>query len=98
MPFTIFKWRGKGDSVGRSALLRQALETKRCRVVEYKLGVFEDQAADWQQGQHQPDRVAAALIAHDRLAALGSGQMSMAAPLNGPARSAPAWLARRVSG
>lgn len=98
MPFTIFKWRGKGDSVGRSALLRQALETKRCRVVQYKLGVFEDQAADWQQGQHQPDRVAAALIAHDRLASLGSGQMSMAAPLNGSARSAPAWLARRVSG
>lgn len=97
MPFTIFKWRAKGDSVGRSALLRQALETKRCRTVEYKLGVMEDQAANWQQGQHQPDRVAAALIAHDRLAALGSGQVSMAAPLGERPMAAPEWLRRRVS-
>ncbi len=98
MPFTIFKWRAKGDAVGRSALLRQAFETRRARTVEYKLGVFESQAADWQAGQHQPDRVAAALIAHDRLAALGSGQMSMAAPLNERSLAAPEWLKRKVSG
>jgi hypothetical protein len=97
MPFTIFKWRARGDAVARSSLLRQAVETKRCRTVEYKLGVFEDQAANWQQGQHQPDRVAAAIIAHDRLAALGSGKVSMAAPLNERPVAAPEWLRRRVS-
>lgn len=96
MPFTIHKWRATGDAVGRSALLRQACETGRCRTVEYRLGVFESQAADWQQGQHQPDRVAAALIAHDRLAALGSGQMSMSAPLGSRPVTSPDWLKRRV--
>lgn len=99
MPFTIYKWRATGDSVGRSALLRQACETGRCRTVEYKLGVFESQAADWQQGQHQPDRVAAALIAHDRLAALGSGQITMSAPIDARTTlvTSPEWLKRRVS-
>ena len=97
MPFTIHKWRATGDAVGRSALLRQACETGRCRTVEFRLGVFEDQAANWQQGQHQPDRVAAALIAHDRLAALGSGQMSLSAPITGRAAASPEWLKRRVS-
>ncbi|UYL88117.1 terminase [Gordonia phage Evaa] len=100
MPFTVYKWRAKGkgmDAVGRSALFRQALETGKARVVEHKLGVFEDQAADWQAGQHQPDRVAAALIAHDRLAALGTGQMSIATPLNQrPDSSTPAWLRQKI--
>lgn len=99
MPFTIYKWRAKGkgmDSVGRSALIRQAFETRQAKVVEYKLGVFENQAADWQQGQHQPDRVAAAIIAHDRLAALGSGRVSMSAPINQRPTQAPEWLRRRI--
>ena len=96
-PFTIHQWRAKGDAVGRSALLRQALETGKCRTVEYKLGVFESQACDWQAGQHQPDRVAAALIAHDRLAQLGSGRMTVAAPVTGRSAEAPAWMRRRVT-
>lgn len=98
MPFTIFKWRGRSgaDAVGRSALLRQAFETGKCKTVEHKLAVFEAEAADWQAGQHQPDRVAAALIAHDRLAALGGGQVLMSAPLTGVPSAAPAWLRRRI--
>lgn len=97
MPFVIHKWRASGDAVGRSALLRQALETGKCRVVEFKMAMFENQAADWQQGQHQPDRVAAALITHDRLAALGSGRMSVASPVTAPPSVAsPAWLRRRI--
>lgn len=97
MPFTIYKWRTPGDPVGRAAQLRQALETKRCRTVEYKMGVFEAQAADWQSGQHCPDRVSAAIITEHRLAALGSGQMSMAAPVSGRPHDAPAWMRRRVT-
>lgn len=97
-PFTISKYTEAGDPVGRAAALRQALELKRARVVEYKLGVFEDQAADWQAGQHCPDRVAAAVICHWRLSRLGSGQANFGAPLHGSARPAPEWLTRRVTG
>lgn len=95
-PFIISKYTESGDAVGRAAALRQALELRRAKVVEYKMGVFEDQAADWQQGQHCPDRVAAAVIAHWRLARLGSGQADYASPL-GRNSSAPEWLTRRVS-
>lgn len=98
MPFTITKWTAKGDAVGRSALLRQACETGTCRTVETKLAVFEDQACDWQVGQHQPDRVAAAIIAHDRLHTLGGGGGSFAAPVGDrPPPSTPAWLKRSIS-
>lgn len=97
MPFMIRKWRaaGTGDPVGRSSLLRQACETGKCKVVENKLAVFVDQAADWQAGQHQPDRVSAAIVAHDRLAALGSGRMTLVPPL-GTSGQPPAWLRRRI--
>ena len=98
MPFTVFKWRGRNaaDAVGRSALLRQAFETGKCKTVESKLAVFEAAAADWQAGQHQPDRVAAALIAHDRLAALNSGQVLMSVPITGSSVNTPSWLKRRI--
>ena len=84
------------DAVGRSSLLRQAFETGKCKTVENKLAVFEAQAADWQAGQHQPDRVAAALIAHDRIAALSGGRVLMSVPVDGPPTAAPAWLKRRI--
>jgi hypothetical protein len=83
-PYVVYKWRGapRIGPVGRSALLRQALETRRARCVEHKLDQFIEDATSWYEGQHQPDRVAAAVIVHDRLAQLGSGRMTMAAPVN----------------
>ena len=107
MPFTIYKWRGRAnsDAVARSGLMRQAFETGKARTVPHKLSVFEDEAADWQIGQHQPDRVAAALIVHDRLAKLGGGQVNVAAPIEnlverpdgpGMASVTPIWLRRRL--
>lgn len=105
-PFMVTKWRGanKADAVARSGLLSQALETGKCRTVEGALAVFEEQAADWQAGQHQPDRVAAAIIAHDKLAALASGGLQLASPLRGSitpgpgnsTRDAPAYLRRKI--
>ncbi|MBB3040163.1 hypothetical protein [Hoyosella altamirensis] len=62
----ILGWRGKGDAIARSTGLREALETGRC-VIAGDLEGFESQAVTWQQGQHQPDRVAAAIIAYDHL-------------------------------
>lgn len=108
MPFTIYKWRGRAnsDAVARSGLMRQAFETGKARTVPVKMAVFEDEAADWQIGQHQPDRVAAGLIVHDRLVKLGGGQFVAAPPVDRPAGESststglatvtPIWLRRRL--
>ncbi|URM86104.1 terminase [Gordonia phage BiggityBass] len=98
LPFTIHKWTGKGDATARSALLRQSLETKRAQVVEHRMVVAVDQAVLWMPGQHQPDRVAAMIIAHDRLHKLGGGTTQMSTPVSSRPVEAPAWLRRRVSG
>jgi RNA polymerase sigma factor (sigma-70 family) len=98
MPFTIGKYTESGDSVARASALRQAFEIRKARVVEYAMAVFEAQATDWQPGQHQPDRVAAAVIAHWRLSKLGSGRADFATPLGRAAADAPDWLKRRVDG
>jgi hypothetical protein len=57
----------KGDAVARSAGMMQALETGRC-VIAGNLAEFEVVAVQWQAGQHQPDQLAAAVIAFDVLA------------------------------
>ena len=101
-PFQIRKWRGatKADAVARAGGLSQSLETGRARVVEFALSVFEEQAADWQAGQHQPDRVAAAIIVHDTLMELVSGQMHVAQPVTKQAAKSipppPAWMRRKI--
>ncbi|QPX62121.1 terminase [Mycobacterium phage Indlovu] len=101
-PFMVTKWRGpsKADAVARSGSLSQALETGKCRTVEFSMRVFEEQAADWQPGQHQPDRVAAAVITHDKLAALAGGGMHLASPIDAQTSvvgvSPPAYLRRKI--
>lgn len=82
MPFAIRKWRGRSgsDAVARSGLMRQAFETGKAKVAPVEMSVFVEQACDWQSGQHQPDRVAAAVIVHDRLVKLSGGQMTTATP------------------
>lgn len=98
MPFIVHPWRGKGDAVARSSLLRQAFETGRARVVAQRLASFEDQAAVWQVGQHQPDRLAAGVIAHDRLSQLAGGAMEVSDPVTSAQRAsaAPEWLRRKI--
>lgn len=111
-PFHIRKWRGasKADAVARAGGLSQSLETGRARTVEFALSVFEEQAADWQAGQHQPDRVAAAIIVHDTLLEMAGQQMHIAAPPSGTATPKmpgqpgqapgvpppPAWMRRKI--
>jgi hypothetical protein len=98
MPFIVGKYTETGDAEGRSALLRMDFERKRARVMDYKLGVFIDQAADWQTGMHCPDRVAAAVIAHWRLDQLGSGRVQYGHPLQDRVAGPPSErLTRRVS-
>ena len=62
------------------------------------MAVFENQAADWQPGQHQPDRVAAAIIVHDVLMEMIGQQMHVAAPVNRQATAPPAWMRRKIGG
>ncbi|OBJ46855.1 hypothetical protein A5630_10910 [Mycolicibacterium mucogenicum] len=95
--------RGKGDAVARSTGLLAALETGRARVAGY-LPDFEAQAVTWEAGQHQPDRVAAAVVAYDVLAhSIGQG-MHIVSPLDTARRARErghqprARLSRRVGG
>jgi hypothetical protein len=83
-PFTIYKWRAgaKIDAVGRSAYLRQALETRKAGVVYGKMDKLIDDACGWWPGQHQPDRVSAAVVGHDRLAKMTGGHIGIATPIN----------------
>lgn len=92
--------RGRGDALARSAKLIQGLETGTVRLVGH-LPSFEGQATRWQTGQHQPDCIAAAVIAHDVLT--HGGQMHVVNPLDIARRARegripppPAWMRRRI--
>ena len=96
--------RGRGDAVARSTGLLAALETGRCRIAGY-LPDFETQAATWEAGQHQPDRVAAAVVAYDVLAHSVGQQWGFVSPIDvarrardGCKAAPPAWMTRRIGG
>lgn len=95
-------WRARGDAVARSAALLQALETGSCRVVGHLPGL-EGPAVAWQAGQHQPDGLAALVVAHDVLSRAGRVEVvaPVAASLGDGRRlssvSAP-WLSRPLGG
>lgn len=67
-PFVVSPWTGSGNALVRSVGLRNATSVGRCRVVGYRMSTMESQAVRWLEGQHCPDRVAAATIAFDVLA------------------------------
>lgn len=97
LSMNVRKWRKTGDAVARSALLRQAVEVGTCVTVAHDLAEMELQARLWQVGQHQPDRVAAAVIAHDRLNELAGRAISLASPTRALSRTGnAAWLSRKV--
>lgn len=96
--------RGKGDAVARSTGLLAALETGRCRMAGF-LPDFEAQAVTWEAGQHQPDRVAAAVVAYDVLAHAVTEPMHIVTPMDVARRARegklpppPAWMRRRIGG
>lgn len=95
----VLGWRGTGDAVARSGLLRQAVEVGACVVLGHEMTAFEDQAVNWTVGRHQPDRVAAAVIAHDRLIAMLGKQAQIGSPLENQGlltAAHNAWLGRKV--
>ncbi len=97
-PFQIKPWRGanKADAVARAGGMSQSFEIGKARTVDFVMRVFEDQAVDWQPGQHQPDRVAAAIIVHDELMELAAGHMNVASPVNRQPAAPPAWMRRKI--
>ena len=109
-PIRVTSWppkgsgRGGGDAMARSAALLQALEVGTCRLAGY-LPAFEEAAVRWQSGQHQPDSLAALVVAHDVLVHSAGQGWALASPLdaerrlgNGPITSMPKYLRRRIDG
>lgn len=74
--------RGRGDAVARSSALLQGLETGTVRLVGHH-PKFEEAACAWQAGQHQPDSLAALVVAHDILVHSAGQTIALAAPLAG---------------
>lgn len=71
----------RGDAVARAAGLLQALEVGTCRLAG-NFTEFEQAAVSWQAGQHQPDALAALVIAHDVLAPMTGQRVEFVSPLD----------------
>ena len=93
---------GQGDAVARSSALLQALEVGTCRIAGHLPGL-EGAAVTWQAGQHQPDALAAVVVAHDVLVHSAGHQAYIVSPLDverrlreGRAEPPPIWMRRRI--
>ena len=71
--------RGGGDAIARSSALLQGLETGTVRLAGH-FPELEEQAVTWQQGQHQPDALAALVVAHDVLVHSAGQQIVLVPP------------------
>jgi hypothetical protein len=109
-PIKVTSWppkgsgRGGGDSMARSAALLQGLEVGTVRLAGH-FPRLEERAIGWQAGAHQPDALAALVVAHDVLVHSAAGQWSIAAPVGVTAPSGQpevtsmaSYLARRTDG
>ena len=109
-PINVTTWppkgsgRGGGDAMARSAALLQGLEVGTTRIAGH-LPDLEQSAVTWQAGQHQPDSLAATVVAHDVLVHSIGQRWGFASPLDSerrmrdrPITSLPAYLTRRISG
>jgi hypothetical protein len=95
--------RGRGDALVRSTKLVAGLENGTVRLVGH-LDSFEAQAVHWQGTQHQPDCIAAAVIAHDVLVhsvgllhVVSMGDIKRRAR-DGTLPPPPAWMRRTIGG
>ncbi len=69
--------RGGGDAIARSSALLQGLEAGTTRIAG-RLPELEQAAVQWQQCQHQPDALAALVVAYDVLSHAASAQSGRA--------------------
>ncbi|ASW84618.1 terminase large subunit domain-containing protein [Mycobacterium intracellulare] len=109
-PISVTTWppkgsgRGGGDALARSAALLQGLETGTARIAGH-LPDLEQSAVKWQAGQHQPDSLAALVVAHDVLVHAIGQRWGFASPLGSERRARegtitamPEYLRRRIGG
>ncbi len=102
-PVAVSSWPPKGrsrvgDSVARSASLLQGLEVGTVRIAGHLPGL-EASAVGWQLGQHQPDCLAALVVAHDVLVSgAGRGMGFSGVPGGGGSVVGLDWLSRRLAG
>ncbi len=90
--------------MARSSALLQALEVGTCRIAGH-LPDFEQAAVTWQAGQHQPDALAALVVAHD-VPVHSAGQQAYIVSLldagrrdrEGKLEPPPSWMRRRIGG
>lgn len=85
--------------MARSSALLQAVEVGTCRIAGHLPGL-EGAAVTWQAGQHQPDALAALVVAHDVLVHSLGAQIHLVSPLDVARRARgaipppPAWMIR----
>lgn len=110
-PLRVSSWppkgsgRGGGDALARSASLLQDLEVGKARLAG-RFPAWEAAATGWQAGQHQPDSLAASVVAHDVLVSSAGGGLGFAGvpgqsgPDDGGGGSVTSidWLRERVGG
>jgi hypothetical protein len=94
--------RGGGDAIARSAALLQGLETGTTRIAGH-LPDLEGAAITWQAGQHQPDALAAVVVAHDVLVHSAGHVVHIVSPLDverrlreGKLPPPPEWMTGRI--
>jgi hypothetical protein len=89
-PIRVTSWppkgsgRGGGDSLARSAGLLAALENGGCRLAGHH-PALEASMVSWQAGSHQPDALAALVVAFDVLSHAVGQQWTIAAPVGSSA-------------
>ena len=84
--------RGGGDAMARSAALLQALEMGTTRIAGH-LPDLEQAAVTWQAGQHQPDALAAVVVAHDVLVHAAAAHATIATRLAASLGDCTRWSA-----
>ncbi len=100
-PVAVSSWpprgsgRGGGDAIARSAALLQGLEVGTARLAGH-FPVWEEAAVSWQTGQHQPDGLAASVVAHDVLVHGAGMSMSFSGAPRLGVVAGPGWASRRV--
>ena len=100
-PIAVSSWPPKGrsrvgDAVARSASLLQGFEVGTVRIAGH-LPEFESSAVGWQLGQHQPDSLAALVVAHDVLiTGAGRGMGFSGVPNSVGSVVGLDWASRRV--
>lgn len=90
--------------MAHSSALLQALEVGTARIAGHLPGL-EAAAVTWQAGQHQPDSLAAVVVAHDVLVHSAGHQFHIVSPLDlarrareGTMPPPPGWMTRRIGG